>query len=376
MNRKSFSSLLVWVPFCISLANMGLALAQTQTLVTQTPGTIVKFADDLTLTDSVMTEDPLTGTIGIGTTSPPLNPRTKISLEDNISTSNGTAIQLYNRANGNANKWVLGTGGAFVEPGGFSIGDSSTYRLVIQSNGNVGINKVNPGPLTRLDVAGDPAGTAVFGSASNGVWGYSPTTDGNGVIGEASSGSLAYGVWGRSDTGYAGFFSGTTYVVGSLDASDKHFRIDHPLDPANKFMVHASVESAERMNIYNGMVTLDDAGEATVTLPEWFEALNRDFRYQLTSVGSFAPVFIAEEISHNRFKIAGGEPGGKVSWQVTGVRHDAYADANPMQVEEVKSDVEKGFYLHPGLFGAPEEKGMEWAHHPDLMRQMKASQQK
>ena len=124
MNRKSFSSLLVWVPFCISLANMGLALAQTQTLVTQTPGTIVKFADDLTLTDSVMTEDPLTGTIGIGTTSPPLNPRTKISLEDNISTSNGTAIQLYNRANGNANKWVLGTGGAFVEPGGFSIGDS------------------------------------------------------------------------------------------------------------------------------------------------------------------------------------------------------------------------------------------------------------
>ena len=68
MNRKSFSSLLVWVPFCISLANMGLALAQTQTLVTQTPGTIVKFADDLTLTDSVMTEDPLTGTIGIGTT--------------------------------------------------------------------------------------------------------------------------------------------------------------------------------------------------------------------------------------------------------------------------------------------------------------------
>ena len=47
-----------------------------------------------------------------------------------------------------------------------------------------------------------------------------------------------------------------------------------------------------------------------------------------------------------------------------------------MQVEEAKSDVEKGFYLYPRLFGAPEEKGMEWAHHSDVMRQMKGAQQK
>jgi len=355
---------------------MGSALAQTQTLGTQTPGTIVKFADDLTLIDSVMTEDPATGTIGIGTTSPPLNPLTKISLEDDIATSNGTAIQLYNRANGNANKWVLGTGGAFVEPGGFSIGDSSTYRLVIQSNGNVGINKVSPGSMTRLDVAGDPNGTAVFGSALNGVWGYSSNTDGIGVIGEAPYGFGAFGVYGTSNAGYAGYFYGTTHVAGTFEASDKHFKIDHPLDPQNKYMVHASVESAERMNIYNGIVTLNDAGEATVILPDWFEALNRDFRYQLTSVGRFAPVFIAEEISQNRFKIAGGDPLGKVSWQITGVRHDAYADANPLRVEEAKSDAEKGFYLHPGLFGQPEEKDIQWAHHPDVMRQMKASQRK
>ena len=265
-----------------------------------------------------------------------------------------------------------------MEPGGFSIGDSQQYRLVIESNGNVGINKVYPGQNTRLDVAGDISsslGTAVFGSAYNGVWGYSPSTDGNGIIGEASTGPLAYGVWGRSTSGYAGYFNGKVVVTGRFDSPDKHFKIDHPLDPANKFMVHASVESAERMNIYNGVATLDGAGEATITLPEWFEALNRDFRYQLTSVGRFAPVYVAEEVSKNRFKISGGDPGGKVSWQITGVRHDAYADANPLLVEEAKSDAEKGFYLHPALFGAPEEKGLEWAHHPDVMRQMKPAQQ-
>ena len=371
MNRKTLNLLLLCVPLGLALANVESALAQPQT-----PGTIVKFADDLSLTDSVMTEDPATGMIGIGTTSPPLNPSTKLSLEAAIPTSNGTALQLYNRANGNANRWALGTGGAFVEPGGFSIGDSSTYRLVIESNGNVGINKVSPGPMTRLDVAGDPNGTGIFGSALIGVWGYSPTANGQGVLGAADFGPTAVGVFGTSANGYAGYFYGTTHVAGYFDASDKHFKIDHPLDPANKFMVHASVESAERMNIYNGIATLDAAGEATVILPDWFEALNRDFRYQLTSIGRFAPVYVAEEISQNRFKIAGGDPVGKVSWQVTGVRHDAYADANPLQVEEEKNDAEKGFYLHPGLFGQPEEKDIVWAQHPDVMRRLKEARQK
>jgi hypothetical protein len=43
------------------------------------------------------------------------------------------------------------------------------------------------------------------------------------------------------------------------------------------------------MNVYNGNVVTDKRGMATVVLPDYFKALNRDFRYQLTVVGQFAP---------------------------------------------------------------------------------------
>jgi hypothetical protein len=108
------------------------------------------------------------------------------------------------------------------------------------------------------------------------------------------------------------------------------------------------------MNIYTGNAVLDNAGEAVVSLPKWFEALNRDFRYQLTSIGAPAPnLHIAQEIANHQFSIAGGAPGMKVSWQVTAVRHDAYAKAHPLVVEVKKSEKERGRYLHPDAFGAP-----------------------
>ena len=94
------------------------------------------------------------------------------------------------------------------------------------------------------------------------------------------------------------------------------------------------------MNIYNGVATLSRHGEAVVKLPEWFDALNRDFRYQLTCIGGFAPVYIAGEVSGNEFKIGGGRPGMKVSWQVTGIRKDAFANEHRIPVEENKPSVE------------------------------------
>jgi hypothetical protein len=130
----------------------------------------------------------------------------------------------------------------------------------------------------------------------------------------------------------------------------KNFRIDDPLDPANKYLYHTSVESADMMNLYSGTVVLGDGGEATVKLPDWFEALNRDFRYQLTCIGGFAPVYIAQKIGNNTFRIGGGTPGLEVSWQVTGVRHDAYAEAHRSPVEVEKPSAEKGHYLHPELY--------------------------
>ena len=71
---------------------------------------------------------------------------------------------------------------------------------------------------------------------------------------------------------------------------------------------------------------------------------------------AFVP-YVAEEIAGNQFKIGGGIAGRKVSWQVTGIRHDAYANAHRIQVEELKPDAAVGTYLHPDAFGQPVEKG-------------------
>ena len=83
-----------------------------------------------------------------------------------------------------------------------------------------------------------------------------------------------------------------------------------------------------------------------------------DFRYQLTPIGNPGQhvLYIAKEIAGNRFKIAGGKPAAKVSWQVTGIRHDAYANAHRIQVEEGKGE-KCGTYLHPELFEKQEIAG-------------------
>ncbi len=152
--------------------------------------------------------------------------------------------------------------------------------------------------------------------------------------------------------------NGSLLVTGQLIKGGGSFKIDHPLDPANKYLSHSFVESPDMKNIYDGVVELDAAGEAQVELPEWFEALNRDFRYQLTCVGAFAPVYVADKIQDNTFRIAGGSPGMEISWQVTGSRNDAYAGAHPIAVEEEKSEDEKGLYLYPLEHGQPASLGI------------------
>lgn len=126
-------------------------------------------------------------------------------------------------------------------------------------------------------------------------------------------------------------------------------------------------------NIYDGLVILDGAGEVMVQLPAWFEAVNGDFRYQLTAIGRPSPgLYIAQEISGNSFQIAGGTPGAKVSWQVTGVRHDPYAKAHPLVIEQEKNALERGNFIHPELYGAPDERSIAWARHPAFMKRVKA----
>ena len=166
-----------------------------------------------------------------------------------------------------------------------------------------------------------------------------------------------------------------TLTAGTVMAATKDFKIDHPVDPANKYLVHASVESSEMMNIYSGNVTTDGEGEATVQLPDWFEVENTDFRYQLTVVGQFAQAIVGREIADHQFMIRTNVPNVKVSWQVTCVRQDAFAKAHPLVVEEEKDARTRGLYLHPELFGAAKEKRIGWAPHAELMRRMQRIQE-
>ncbi len=187
------------------------------------------------------------------------------------------------------------------------------------------------------------AGVFGLNNASAAIWGRS-TGVGSAIYGE------------NSGTGFAGRFIGPVHVQGKLTKSAGTFRIDHPLDPANKFLSHSFVESPDMKNIYDGNVITDATGSATVTLPVYFNALNRDFRYQLTVVGQFAQAIVSRKIAGNSFEIRTDKPGVEVSWQVTGNRQDAYAKEHPIVVEQLKPAEEQGKYLYPAGFGAGEEK--------------------
>ncbi len=89
-----------------------------------------------------------------------------------------------------------------------------------------------------------------------------------------------------------------------------------------------------------------------VTLPTYFESLNKDFRYQLTVVGgTFAQAIVSEKVQGNRFQIRTNQPSIEVSWQVTGIRNDAYAQAHRVQPEVDKEAENKGKYLNPTELG-------------------------
>lgn len=259
---------------------------------------------------------------------------------------------------------VFGSGG---HNGVFGASSSSTDAGVYGSNsgngmGAFGYSVGGAGVLGMTPAAEQPAVAGVNASsyANSGTLGGSVNLGGNlqptGVAGDA--GLYGIGVYGLAtgavQTQYAGYFDGKVYVSTDLFVvGNKHFIIDHPLDPLNKYLLHTSVESNERMNIYNGNVVTDGNGKATVTLPDWFEALNKDFRYQLTVIGQFAQAIISTKVASNRFVIKTDKPNIEVSWQITGVRQDAYARAHPMQVEREKTGPEKGTYTHPELYGLP-----------------------
>jgi hypothetical protein len=269
--------------------------------------------------------------------------------------------------------------------------------------GGIGVHGVTPG-ISSAGVLGDNVqGEAVVGRASQdrddgtgigavvgrtdaplgyGVRGFGTQPGCIGVLGQAGI-SGGTGNAGRfeninaanfnaalvattnSSIGRAADFTGPVRVTGNLNVSGTitkgagAFMIDHPLDPTNKYLYHSFVESPDMKNIYDGVAQLDAAGRAFVSLPSWFEAVNGDFRYQLTAIGAPGPnLHIAQEISDGRFVIAGGAPGARVSWQVTGIRRDRYAQANRIPLEVEKPPEERGMFLHPELYGFGKEHGI------------------
>ncbi|NIP54593.1 MAG: hypothetical protein GWN67_21140 [Phycisphaerae bacterium] len=314
------------------------------------------------LADSVMTIQN-NGNVGIGTT----DPNSKLHVIDD-SVDNNFETAGYFETVAHSSRAVTGVASSTVAGacyGGHFTAASLEGRGVYGEASNTLSTTNYGGYFKALGEKGRGVyGEATYSGSGINYGGYfkTNTNSGRGVYGLATDPTgVNFGVYGEtySSNGYAGYFLGRVRVSGTLSKAAGSFKIDHPLDPENKYLQHSFVESPDMMNVYNGNAVLDENGEAVAELPDYFEALNRDFRYQLTCIGGFAPVYVAEEISENQFRISGGKRGMKVSWQVTGIRKDSYAKANRIVVEEDKAVEARGYYLHPEVYGYGKEKSID-----------------
>lgn len=332
------------------------------------------------------------GNLGIGTTAP----SSRLTVAGMIQSTSGgfkfpdgTVLTTATTAGGLASvshNATLAGAGTSASPLGvampLSLTGPASQSILTLTNTTLGYQ--------ALTATGGPnATTAIF----YGGPGTSTYDGGDGVDsygGSGSSGGTALYVIGGSGSVYSGgygivaypglepnltrihaaYFGGNVTVSGSLSKAGGSFKIDHPLDPANKYLSHSFVESPDMMNVYNGNILTDAHGTATVQLPDWFESLNRDFRYQLTVIGQFAQAIVSSEIAGNQFTIRTDKPNVKVSWQVTGIRQDPWANAHRIPVEEEKPETTRGYYLHPELYNQPSEKSVDWVEHPKAMQAM------
>jgi len=293
------------------------------------------------------------------------------NLGGTVQPATGVGVSGYNEDTGIGVKGESpnGTGVRCSSDKGLGVWGSSNNAAGVlgssegSSSNGVGVHGFSSNNVGVQGISSKTVGVRGSSISSSGVDGRS--TSGTGVVGRSdnfvgvratcTSKELGFGVIAEGRT--AGLFAGSVAVFGDLTVTgNKPFKIDHPLDPQNKYLLHNAVEAPERKNVYDGVARLDKDGATWVELPEWFEALNGDFRYQLTAVGGAAPnLHVAEEVSENRFKIAGGQEGMRICWQLTGTRKDPWAAANPFEVEQEKPEEERGRYLEPSLYDAPEE---------------------
>jgi hypothetical protein len=305
--------------------------------------------------------------------------------------SGGTAFEVENLAVGGSA--VYGIGGlndGSVVFGGPGLWGNGGATLGVFGRGGSGVFGQGGAPVVANSVGGfggdftgggaDANLTAIAGAGVSAIGGDASlagagvvTQGGNGSTGgEAGDGIDAYFGDGPSDNlnyGLAAYLAGPVTVTGTLNKPGGSFVIDHPTDPEHKYLYHSFVESPDMKNIYDGDVVTDGSGTAVVKMPDWFEALNRDFRYQLTVIGQFAQAIVASKIANGQFVIKTDKPGVEVSWQVTGIRQDAWANAHRIPLEVEKAPEDQGHYLHPELYGHAGEPDIHGLHHPRPVRQ-------
>ena len=267
--------------------------------------------------------------------------------------SSGTGV--YGQSTSNLGKGVYGV--ALNGYGGNFIGQTGVYAYSGAASGVGVVGVASTGPS---GVYGLSDSDALSSPLPAGVRGVQTGTYGVGVYGEMTG-----------PAGYAGFFEGDVGITGNClgCTGPGSMKIDDPLDPARKYLQHAGVASSEQLDLYSGNAVTDKRGFATVTLPRWFQALNRDFRYQLTVVGKEhwdARAAVWEEIARNRFTIRTDQPRVRVSWEVTAVRHDPHANASRSAVEIRKAPSEQGKYLHPEAYAKPKRAAIGYFQPPRI----------
>lgn len=330
--------------------------------------------------------------VGIGTT----NPTEKLHVNGNIRVADDADIFGLDQLVGLNDLRLYGDNSTIGALSDLFVGPNGD---VLIQNGNLGIGLA--GPTDKLHVNGDIrvaddrdifgldilqgfndlrfSGDATGGpdfiiqaSGLSGIGGISPnvaldvnnfSSNSSGAIFVATnaSGSDKFQIWDNGDVFAIGDFT--------VSGGTKNFMLDHPLDPANKDLYHNAVESPDHVTYYHGTVTLDASGSASVDLPDYFEALNKDFHYQLTCIGGFAQVYVSDEIADNEFSIAGGTPGLKVSWQVSATRNDPWAQDHPYEAEVDKKPSHKGKYWYPKGYGKSKEYQIGYNAKKDGMNQ-------
>lgn len=203
---------------------------------------------------------------------------------------------------------------------------------------------------TKVAVSGrnnSGSGVAFAGSFKT----FSP--DGGGVIGEAPNTGDGVGVLGfcQAAGGFGLFSNGNTGATGT-----KSFVIDHPLDPENRYLKHFSAEGDVPRNVYQGTVLTGSDGFAWVSLPNYYDSINRDGLVQLTVVDSsadFVMAKVSQDVKGGKFQVRTSKPRVRINWRVEAIRNDRWVQKNGSEAEPLKSREFRGTYLEPELYGKP-----------------------